>query len=491
MQAKSLSIANIEQQFTIDSLKEYFASSNGVELIVPFMSIGCNSSLDIAEDYLFFLFLSESIHPFCESVLYLEDSRNIIFSLYKNPNKLNDLISVLCLFSHAYNNEWDIDFENSIMEFKFNLKNRKLFLPELADRYMANVIAGKDDLCLDQMQIQSLYDTNPEEEFDFWHSFISPYVNYDVYVSSWAWIVPYRSNKGEVPHNLEQLLLSYGGIGKKLPVMEEADSFSVGTLPPVVLSNSAIMRFPREGFTTAQKCAFSILQKSERLPPHYLQSVESHQILLSEDGYLMIVRDSLAQYIFFINNWYSSEAELTLQPLASPIEQDYQNAFDRLADRLSSLAGNHVDILCPWENLDDELFEQLCYDLIVYSSNFDPDTRQKMGKSRSRDGGRDIEIYTRSRWDKPRVKWIIQCKLLSRGATLSGAKVQVSDVIDQYGAEGFCIMTTGVIDATLHDKLDGIERNRKIGVEKWDYLKIERVLAKPKYQNIRKRYFGA
>jgi hypothetical protein len=358
---------------------------------------------------------------------------------------------------------------------------------------MANWIMGKDDLhdpCLDQAKIQSIYDTNPEEEFDFWHSFISPYVSYNVYVSSWAWIVPYSSNKGEVPHNLEQLLLSYGGIGKKLPVMEEADSFLVGTLPPVVLSNSAIMRFPREGFSIAQKCAFSILQKSESLPPHYLQNVESHQILISEDGSLMIIRDSLAQYIFFVNNRYSSETELTLQSLASSIEQDYQNAFDRLADRLSSLAGNHADISCPWEKLDDELFEQLCYDLIVYSSNFDPDTRQKMGKSRSRDGGRDIEIYTQSRWDKPRVKWIIQCKLLSRGATLSGAKVQVSDVIDQYGAEGFCIMTTGVIDATLHDKLDGIERNRKICVEKWDYLKIERVLAKPKYQNIRKRYFG-
>ena len=110
--------------------------------------------------------------------------------------------------------------------------------------------------------------------------------------------------------------------------------------------------------------------------------------------------------------------------------------------------------------------------------------------SRSRDGGRDIEVYTRSRFNQPKSKWIVQCKLLQRSATLAGSKVQVSDVIDQYGAEGFWIMTNGVIDATLHDKLDGIARNRKIGIEKWDYLKIERILAKPKYQNIRKRYFG-
>lgn len=453
------------------------------------MYIGqANSNLDVAEDYLFSLFFGENIYPLCKSVYCQETSRSFSFNLC--VNSACELASAAIQFSYAYNNEWNIDFENSIMEFKFSLKKQKLFFPELADRYMANLISGKDDLCLDQAQSQSHYDINPEEEFDFWYSFISSHVDYDVYISSWAWLIPYSSIKGEVPHNLEQLLLSYGGIGKKLPVMEEADSFLVGTLPPVVLSNSAIMRFPREGFSIAQKCAFSILQKSKRLAPHYLQNVESHQILISEDGYLMIVRDSLAQYIFFINNRYSSETELTLKPLASSIEQDYQNAFDRLADRLSSLAGNHIDISCPWENLDDELFEQLCYDLIVYSPNFDPDSRQKMGKSRSRDGGRDIEIHTRRRIDKPKEKWIIQCKLLSRGASLSGTKVQVSDVIDQYGAKGFCIMTTGVIDATLHDKLDGIERNRKIDVEKWDYLRIERVLAKPKYQNIRKRYFG-
>ncbi|MBW4621212.1 MAG: hypothetical protein KME17_17870 [Cyanosarcina radialis HA8281-LM2] len=477
---------DIEENLTIDLLKEYIKRHNNFKVNIT-KFIGYNSNLDIADEYFFSLFLGERLYPFCESISYLEDSRNITFEICPKQIKLNELTS----FLFDFYSEWTIEFENSIDDFKISLKKQKLFFPELADKYMANIIAGIDDVCLDEEELKSLYSENPEEKFEFWLSFISPHLGYDVYMSSWAWIIPYRSNRGEVPHDLGQALKLYGGVGKDLPMMEKADDFCVGNLPPVVLSNSAIMLFPRNGFSIARKCVLSILQKSESLQPYYLNNVEPYQVLLSEDGCLMIVKDYCAQYVFFIDrHCYSSESELSLKSLEYCVEQDYQNVFDRLTDKFISLSGNHVDISCPWEKIDDELFEQLCYDLIIYSSDFDPDTRHKMGKSRSRDGGRDIEIYTRSRWNEPRVKWIIQCKLLSRGATLSGAKVQVSDVLDQYGAGGFCIMTSGIIDATLHDKLDGIERNRRIGVEKWDYMKIERVLAKPKYQNIRKRYFG-
>lgn len=487
----SIPSLDFEENLTIDLLKEYFKNHKKVKLNIPRSIGGYNSNLDVAEEYLFPLFLGQSIYPFCDSISCLENSDNFIFKIYPSQSKLTELISVLFDFYCMLNSGWNDDFENSMYEFKSSLKQQKLFFPELADNYMANIITGIDDFCLNEEQLQSLYDENPEEEFEFWLSFITPHIGYDVYTSSWAWIIPYRSNKGEVPHDLEQLLTLYGGIGKELPVMEEADDFCVGNLLPVVLSNSVIMHFPRKGLSIAQKCAFSILQKKENLLPNYLGNVEPYRVLISEDGYLMIVKDCFAQYVFFIDrHCYSSESELSLKSLDYSTEQDYQNAFDRLTDKFSFLSGNHVDISCPWENIDDELFEQLCYDLITYSPHFDSDTRQKMGKSRSRDGGRDIEIYTRDRWDKPKEKWIVQCKLLSRGATLSGAKVQISDVIDQYGAKGFFIMTNGVIDATLHDKLDGIRRNRNIGVEKWDYLMLERVLAKPKYQNIRKRYFS-
>src|SRR3546814_15556971 len=50
---------------------------------------------------------------------------------------------------------------------------------------------------------------------------------------------------------------------------------------------------------------------------------------------------------------------------------------------------------------------------------FDPDTIRKHGKSRYRDGGRDIEILDMPRpgEDRPR-KWIFQCKLVSGKGSL-------------------------------------------------------------------------
>jgi len=506
-----LALEKIDQLFTIDSLCEYLENHRSIKLIVNCsMFCSANSNLSIADDYLFSLFLGESIYPFCRSISCVVNLRSIDFDL--SVEKPCELGIILLRFSEVCYSEGKTDCDETILdrfqELKIDFQNKlfesnkpKIFFHELADSYMANLVAGNCDSSLSENGLTSLYENHPEEEF-FWHSFVSPYVGYDVYTSYesfYPWIIPYNFE----PHDLEELLLSYGGIGEHLPILEKADKVIFNNLPPIILSNSMMIPFPESDFKTAQKCAYSILSKSDStLRPlnatHHsnvyrindVQDVKIHHNLVSEDGSLMIIKDDLAQYVFFQN--YSSDSEFSLITFDTSLEQDYQHTFDLIADKLSSLAGYSVDISCPWEKLNDELFEQLCYDLIEYSLIFDKDTRQKMGKSRSRDGGRDIEVYTRSRLNKPKSKWIVQCKLLQkRAATLAGSKVQqVSDVIDQYGAEGFWIMTNGVIDATLHDKLDGIARNRKIGIEKWDYLKIERILAKPKYQNIRKRYFG-
>ncbi len=49
-------------------------------------------------------------------------------------------------------------------------------------------------------------------------------------------------------------------------------------------------------------------------------------------------------------------------------------------------------------------------------------------------------------------------------------------------------MTSGVIDPTLYDKIDGIRRNRKIKFEHWSVYELERFLAK--YPSIKNRHFG-
>ena len=148
--------------------------------------------------------------------------------------------------------------------------------------------------------------------------------------------------------------------------------------------------------------------------------------------------------------------------------------------------GQTMDIACSWDKLDDNQFEELCYDVINYRHQ--PTKILKMGKSRSRDGGRDIVFHTTGRAGQPPVKWIVQCKLIRDGSSLAGSKVQVADPVDQYGAGGFCVMTSGVIDSTLYDKLEGVARNRGIEIDWWSRLELERFLAR--HTELRDRYFG-
>ena len=91
------------------------------------------------------------------------------------------------------------------------------------------------------------------------------------------------------------------------------------------------------------------------------------------------------------------------------------------------------------------------------------------------------------RLGKPPVKWIAPCKLIRDGGSLSSKKVEVSDTVDQYGAGGFCVMTSGVIDSTLYDKLDGIARNRSMQVDTWSKLELERFLIR--HPVVYQRYF--
>lgn len=118
---------------------------------------------------------------------------------------------------------------------------------------------------------------------------------------------------------------------------------------------------------------------------------------------------------------------------------------------------------------------------------------QKMGKSRSRDGGRDIVFEVPGRLGQPTRTWIVQCKLIRNNDSLTSTKIDFMDTIYQYGANAFCVMTSGVIDSTLYDKLERITRNAKqrgddIKCETWSRTELERFLAR--HPAIYRKYFS-
>lgn len=199
--------------------------------------------------------------------------------------------------------------------------------------------------------------------------------------------------------------------------------------------------------------------------------------LIHTTGTLIILNDSTHSHILY-----------DTKPLD---ERATKNLYEKICDATRSVAtamGLSDTLALDWKSLDDEQFEQLCYDILYAHPMFDSSTIRKLGNSRSRDGGRDIEI--RGAPGTPggkRRKWIFQCKL-TQSNSLGATKVQdIGDMLDQYRAEGFGVMTSALIDATLFDKIDNVCGRRSIETLNFSILELDRALVRN--PTIRKRYF--
>lgn len=189
---------------------------------------------------------------------------------------------------------------------------------------------------------------------------------------------------------------------------------------------------------------------------------------MTENGDAIVCGDEHVSFVAFADSHDRLRPEAITEFVASA---------EHVIDMLRDAAGMKPTVPLPWGSLSPEQFEDLCYDVILRSGRFDENTLRKHGKTRSRDGGRDIEAKTLRRFDQPSVKWIFQCKLITSGSALSGTKVTVADAIDQYAAGGFGVMTNEVIDSTLYDKLDAIAANRKLESDTWDGRRLQRFLS--------------
>ncbi|HLP89541.1 MAG TPA: hypothetical protein VK184_13240 [Nostocaceae cyanobacterium] len=456
------------------------------------------SNLSWAEAYLWALFVGESIANYCEFIV---DSRegdyiNFIFRP-KNITKLIDKLKWLTINTEDNPKEY-LEFENIYDDFRCNLENRKLNFPDIADSYWGNVMVGIHEL--GDETTHEIYARHPELKHYFFRSFISNNISYDFYVSEYCWIVP-------LDENIEVLLQSYGANYGQSIDLEEAYFLSIINLPSLIFNKRNVVKLPHRQLYQAQKCAEDIwnekfaleminkdgrildIQDSKIREIYMLRKLsgthldisdlqkEIKKIFLSRDTNILVLCDNVCQYVFF---WDSIE-KINYQDLELNFNQISQNTNSIISICKPS------EISCPWEKLDDEKFEQLCYDVIYSYYQLKPIHIRKMGKSRSRDGKRDIEFYT-ERPGKDPVKWIAQCKLIRDGSSLTASKVQdIMDTLVQYEAKGFCIMTSGIIDSTLYDKLDKIKTTKRFKTSEWSKLELERFIAN--HPEIRNRYF--
>lgn len=343
-----------------------------------------------------------------------------------------------------------------------------LLFPELADHYLGNLVMGAYHEWEDTELLKSELQRYPERRYGF---FISRSMSLDgrpVLSSDGQLIVP-----EEVA--LEKVLEAAGYDGEKLlpaeMVVTELDaSFTAGH---DVVSVRAAEVFK------AIACGDDFVRRHvvDRDPPDMLwfqgqprAGGDKPYALVGELSGCAVLRCTGFTILFF-------DAE----PVAN-----WQRAAQ--ADRLSTLEVSLRDGSSPspridvaWESIDDELFEQLCYDYLYAQPFFDRNRLEKIGKSRSRDGGRDIVAWTSPTppMFRPPVKYIFQCKHIKPDASLTPKHFRsVADVIEQYGAAGYGVMCSGYIDATLHDKIDAITGRRGVDARKVDRFQLERFLAR-------------
>lgn len=412
-------------------------------------------------------------------------------------------------------------YMGDFLEYREQLDKIKHAFPELVDDYYVNYVNGEyyeHDPVDNEDFFKAEFQQFPERKFGFTKSAFSNTINQEFYASTQSVIIPASSD-----FNL--ILKEYAGIENIEFV--KADFFALGNIT-YLMANGFIIHFPFDAFIKAKHCAGEALalkdepsiqeggwmdgflsfnrslsqyneKENQKGYPDDLSeeliSAERTSVLspgeydltafpevmcfyISAYGEQILVKDGAYSYFFFGTD------KLTMKELGF-----LGNRLSVLFNATANLAGIHVEIKCPWEQLTDETFEDLCFDIIYYNPAFNNTTIRKMGKTRSRDGGRDIEVFTHSRPGKPAKKYIFQCKYQKPGSSLTASKVQdISDTVTQYQASGYGIMTNVVIDATLYDKLDGISRNLNIETEDYSVYKLERILAC--YSQIKQRYFN-
>jgi hypothetical protein len=470
--------------------------TRSVVFTAPLSSIGRTQDPgDIAIDYLQASLMGETLARHCSHSAVEQDTRGHETFLRFSMTILAPVAFSVdyCRLRSLFLDDSDLDLTDELDEYHGTFFERDHKMPFLADKYVVNFIHGTD--YLDNKIEWS--DRFPEWELGFWRSFASPGLGVELFTSAsddGAWIV--LGNRQQAEHALNK----YGGFSASGSRLLEATSLRLDRNPHVLINSQMTVRVPTRSLEKAMHCWQRCLTPPNwqsdstpdffaEMPPHsskdrwramqqaisqahiHAQSNWEHRLFftwaMTEDGEAIACNNESATLIAF------ADSSSRQRPSAS---SDLLASLETGAELLRSQLGLGAVRNYKLSSLTPEKFEDMCFDVILRSGRFDSDTTRRHGKTKSRDGGRDIEIWSRPRLGQPAMKWIFQCKHISNGKALAASRISISDVVDQYAASGFGVMTNEVIDSTLHDKLDAISQNRCILVDRWDGNRLQRFL---------------
>ncbi|WP_027161931.1 restriction endonuclease [Mesorhizobium sp. WSM1293] len=392
------------------------------------------------------------------------------------------------------------NLREQVYEYEDKLETLVPRAPEIIDWYFANLHEVNSELRSEAPGAwSSQMKRFPERRLGFHRSGFSGILGGSCYASRTGWLVPVAIGPDRFFVGTDQKYR----LNDFLPadfVIINGESF--------VHHKGLLVRFPSGLYFESQVCAGLVTQDDEYAerwssdPFSALRSPIAEQAApvgistsdapegtstlkegcyLHETGTLAFVNDGY--FLHFLHFLYD------IRPAQLQTAKALREASAQMTEELSTATGAAPFFQCDWTSLDDEAFEELCYQLIFDNPKFNSDTIRKLGKSRSRDGGRDIIIHeaTIGPWVKPK-KWTFQCKLVTNGSSLGATRLtDVGDMLEQYGAQGFGVITSAQMDATLYDKLDAICSKRQVDQYHLSVLELERALGRNR--RVRQKFF--
>jgi len=443
------------------------------KILIPIPSLGKTQSYrDICSDIVDALWLSEMIAANSKLIEFSYDNTSsyyyyAVIVIYCDIDLLKDiLLDGVILFS--YLNNIDVEHERyeyireRISEFEGSLETYETNFPDLLDFYYSNFVNGVLPEAVSEYpeEYRDEIKDNPEWKFGYWKSGYSVVLEADCFASCDGWIIP--SN------------ISLDSFFKSQKQRYKFDDLFISTHFTLnednyLLSSNGLYKFSFEKYSISRVVsAFSFNYEDD----DFFNEVKiraSEKFYVDSSGTVLVVDDGGFYHVFYdINSLREGEAK------------NLQSSVIGLVSKITASADLRGELILDWSKMTDDDFENLCYDVIYRHPRFNVDTIRKLGHTRSRDGGRDIEVYDIAMLPgETPVKWIFQCKLVSKSKSLGGSKVQdIGDMLEQYNAGGFGVMTSVLIDATLYNKMDSICSRRKVKQMNFSVLELERVILK-------------
>jgi len=369
---------------------------------------------------------------------------------------------------------WDLDLVYIyclVGDFEDEIDSINALAPDIIDHYNMNLVYGVyRDSEYEEVAKHGLRQF-PERNIGYCRSAASSKIGADCYVSTQRWAIPSDLDL--------DWFFTVTNEKFRLSQFEEASQYVAGD-EVFEFGKTVAIRFNISDYKSCGIVTKYLIKCGKPKKKQWPQPAAAlrKRCLVHETGAVALIDDGVFIHVLYYQ-----------QKLSRLDTQKMVASLGELAASAAELTGLGKSITMPWQTLNDEQFESLCYDVIWLDPRFDDTTIKKMGKSRSRDGGRDIVVHEKSRAGQPGRKWIFQCKLVRDNSSLTPSKVQnIGDMLEQYGAEGFGLMTSTVIDPTLTDRVEAICKSRNLAEGHFDVFQLERVLARN--QGIRARYFS-